>query len=200
MTIPTHSWLLQRKALKQWLCDRYGWAKLMPLILVSKDNWFAALFTNTIGLLMGRERFRTEFATAIGPVVMIPKEYSFYAAKSVCTHEVRGHVFQFWACGLFLPFIGPWLGVVLMAVLYGLLLPILFNWFRYRLELHADVQKWKWMLETNQSSAEVMDRAEGFAKTVSSWSYGKSIPRAWAVWGFKRRAKKVIDGFQKANS
>jgi hypothetical protein len=184
------SWVARKKELKKWVYARYGWARLMPLIFLTKDNWFSWLLTNTVGLLMGRDRFRTKFVQTIGPLIFIPKEFTFYQAKSVCTHEVAGHVFQFWACGLFLPFIGPWLGIVLMLVLYGLLLPIGFNWFRYRLELHADMQKWKWLLEIGH---EVMPRAERFAKTVASWAYGKSIPERWALWGFRRKAKQLID-------
>lgn len=186
------SWVPHKQELKKWLYNRYGWAKIMPLILVTKDNWFGWLLTNTVGLLMGRERFRTGFVTTIGPLILIPKEYNLSQAKSVCTHEVRGHVFQFWACGLFIPFIGPWIGIILMLVFYVLLFPVLFNWFRYRLELHADVQKWKYLLELGFEDR-VMPRAERFAKTVASWAYGKSIPRAWAVWGFKRKAQKMLD-------
>lgn len=196
MEAPSNSWVHRRSDLKSWLTTKYSWSRLMPLILVTKDNWFASILTCTVGLLMGRERFRTRFATTIGPVVLLPKEYTYQQAKRVCVHEVRGHIFQFWACGGFLPFVGPWLGIVFMGVLYGLLFPVYFNWFRYRLELHADTQVWKCMIEEGQVQ-KVLPRARAFALTVSSWAYGKPVPERWAQWGFFRRALRLTRAYQR---
>jgi hypothetical protein len=166
----------------------------MPLFFVTKDNWFAWLLTNTVGFFVGRERFKTDFATTIGPLVLLPKEWSLSTAKTVCAHEIGGHTFQFWAFGLFLPFLGPWLGIIGMGVFYGLLLPVFFNWFRYRLELHAETQRWAYMIELGYED-QVMSRAEDFAKTVGSKAYGWPLPQSWVVWGFKRRAQRMLDKY-----
>lgn len=187
-----NSWVSQKKFLQAKLNTAHSWlvAGFCPVILVTKDNWFAKILINTVGLLVGRERFRTEFATTIGPMVMIPKEFSFAKAERVCTHEM-GHVWQFFVCGALIPYIGAWVGIIPMTIAYLLLLPVLFNWFRYRLELHAESWKWKWMIKVGYDD-EVLPRARWFAKVVASRDYGWPLPERWVTWGFVRKAKKLL--------
>jgi len=138
---------------------------------------------------MKREVFLTQFASTFGPIVGIPEEWE--DPEETIVHEVGGHVNQFGWFGLFIPYVGPWIGILGMILFYGLLFPVGFNWFRYRLELHADKQRWKYMLQHGVSSDAILERAMSFAETISSWQYGKPIPKSWALWGFSRVARKV---------
>jgi len=132
-------------------------------------------------------------ATTLGRTVYIPEDWSVGAVVRVIPHEVRGHVKQFRYCGLGIhPTLGIFPGMLLLYV-WGLLFPILFAWGRYRLELHAETWSWRYHLQQGAYNAEeVRKRAERFAKIVASWAYVKAWPERWAVWGFKRRAEKVI--------
>lgn len=180
------SWVNRKNELKSW-AEIHNRAA----ILMTKDGWFwGVLAANTLGLFVGKENFLKYFASTFGPLVGIPKEYSYEQARSVITHEVGGHVNQFWAFGLFIPYLGPWIGIIGMTIFYGLLLPYGFNWFRYRLELHADKQKWKYMIAKGATLQEVEARARRFAITVAK-KYGRPVPEKWAVWGFVRSARKV---------
>jgi hypothetical protein len=185
------SWTEHKRELRSWFKQRYWWTRLFPLILLTKDNWFAGLLTNTVGLGVGRKTFKLHYATTVGPIVLFPRAWDVERCKDVGCHEIGGHTLQCFACGVFLPLIGPFLGLVLMGLLYGLLLPVGFNWFRYRFELHADVQKWKYMIEQRRA-AWVLARAKTFGATVGSKAYLWPVPRAWAVWGFERKARKVL--------
>jgi len=65
-------------------------------------------------------------------------------------------------------------------------------WVRYRLELDADVQRWRRMLAIGMTPDNVRARAYSFADTVSGGTYLFAWPRAWARWGFARKAEKEI--------
>ena len=113
-------------------------------------------------------------------------------ARAVIPHEVGGHVRQFRWCGLW---IHPWVGLPLMGLFYGLLFfPVMLAYFRYRLELHADIQRWRSLLaEGRASPSDVMQRAQRFAGTVASWAYLKPWPAVLVQRGFVRAAKRVIE-------
>ena len=134
------------------------------------------------------------FATTIGRTMYIPADWTAETVQRVIPHEVLGHVKQFRWFGLG---IHPTLGIFPgMALFYGLLFfPIFLAWFRYRFELHADTKSWEYHLKlpiNGWGVATVRARAEHFAKKVGGKEYLFSVPKQWAVWGFKRRAEKVI--------
>jgi hypothetical protein len=160
-------------------------------VLLPKSHWFGRLL-NVLVFWMSRERFMEHFATTVGPVVLIPDAWSTAEARDVIPHEAGGHVRQFRWCGLL---IHPWAGLLFMGLIYGLLFfPIMFAYFRYRLELHAESVRWRVLLSEGRASpSDVMNRAQRFADTVSSWAYLKPWPAAWVKRGFVRKAKRIIE-------
>lgn len=133
------------------------------------------------------------FATTVGRTVYIPDDWSFESVMRVIPHEVSGHVKQFRYCGLGIhPSLGIFPGMFFLY-LWGVIFPVFLAWGRYRCELHAESKAWKYHLTRgNMVEKEVQIRAVGFGRTVSGPAYGYSFPRFWVVWGFKRRADKVI--------
>jgi hypothetical protein len=188
----SQSWVKRRDELARLAREHAGWGS--GVVLVTKDSWFWDLLGTVLGWLglMSRETFLTKFATTLGGVVALPREMSYGTARRLLAHEVGGHVRHCRWFGLFVPWIGTWLGFLVVVVLQ-LLLPIGFNWFRYRMELHADSVMWRWMLkEGGATGFEIGNRAASFGATVGSWKYGHPVWRRWALWGFKRKAKRVI--------
>lgn len=162
--------------------------------LTTKDGWFwKALAAILLVLSFGtfkRERFLERFATTIGPLQAYPREWSAAQVAHVLIHESR-HTRQFRVCGFF---IHPWVGVPLMALIYGLLpLPAGLAVFRAWLELDADRYRWRVLLEQGKTPPDwIRRRAESFAMTVSGPSYIWSLPRPWLEKWFRRAAEKVI--------
>jgi len=136
------------------------------------------------------------FAITIGSTVYIPAEWSASQVEGVLPHEILGHMKQFRWCGLW---IHPDLGLPLMAVLYLLVfLPVYLAWGRYRLELHAETKSWCYHLENRRwLPDDVRSKAERSATNVSGAAYVWAVPRPWALWGFRRRAEKVIARWEK---
>ncbi|MHA2040009.1 MAG: hypothetical protein ACW98X_26655 [Promethearchaeota archaeon] len=184
------SWILQKKKFLKVAKNIDS-----SIILTTKDNWFwwlASFVAYAFSLgKTSRKRFLTGTASGVGPVIGIPKEYSTSKALDVIRHEGR-HVLQFRLFGFWLPKIGPYIGMLPMAVLYGLLLPIGFNWFRYRFELDAQAYNWRCRLTNGWSHDELRASCIRSAKSVSSWLYGKPIWFSWAKWGYLRKLNKVI--------
>jgi hypothetical protein len=168
------------------------------VILTTKDGWFWRALSWLIAVFVDRQAFLTRYATTIGPVQAYPKEWSIEQVLSVGFHESR-HTRQARVCGWFVPVLGwipplaPWAGLPIMFVLWCLLpIPIFLAWARYRLELDADAHRWKRELERGALAERVAQRADSFAKTVSSKSYGWAVPQCWALWGFRRKLQKVL--------
>jgi hypothetical protein len=132
-------------------------------------------------------------ATTLGRTVYIPADWTIGQVVRVIPHEVRGHVKQFRYCGLGIhPNLGFFPGMLLLYV-WGVVFPLFLAWGRYRLELHAESHSWRYHLAQGSiGPQEVRYRAQRFAKVVASWTYVKAWPESWAVWGFKRRAERVI--------
>lgn len=181
-------WGYQKATLQTYAKTFDSSARLMP-----HSHWFwrAVLF---VGFWIPRGKF----AQTLGPLIGIPDEWSVEQVRGVIPHEVGGHVRQCRAFGLW---IHPWAGLPLMAVVYGLLFfPIFLAYFRYRLELHADAQRWRTLLKEGRASpSDIMARAQGFAETISSWTYLKPWPSALVKRGFTRKAKAVIEEYHAAN-
>lgn len=171
------------------------------IILTTKDNWFWNLISYFAFMISlgktSREYFLTHTATAIGPVVGIPARYYFEKALETLHHEGR-HVIQAKLLGFWIPYIGSYLGVIShFFVLYCLLLPIGFNWFRYRFELDAHSYNWKRWIRSGWKYKDLENTCIRQAKGVSSWLYGKPVWESWAVWGYKRKLEKVIREYEK---
>ena len=169
------TWVGDRKALESFAREFDPAARLA---VKRSKLWIGALKDN---------------ATTIGRTVYIPEDWSIGSVVDVIPHEVAGHVRQFRWCGLGIhPTAGIFPG---MALIYGwgLLVPILLAWGRYRCELHAESQSWRYHLTKGLwTGHEVRLRARKFARRVASWAYFKAWPESWALWGFKRRAERII--------
>lgn len=176
--IPYDSWWHRREELEQ---HARTFDKAVKLKLKTGGIWNISKALKT-------------YATTIGRTVYIPVDWTHDYVMRILPHEVLGHVKQFrWSSFG----IHPVLGIFpVMFVLYCLLpLPIWLAWCRYRLELHAESISWKYHLEQSNSTAMrawVKLRSETFPKKVSGKEYFFSVPRCWALWGFKRRAEKVL--------
>jgi hypothetical protein len=176
MQIPSHSWWHQRAELEASAKTLDSSARLA---LKKSRLW---------GVTSALEHF----ATTIGRTVYIPADWSADQVRSVLPHEVLGHVKQFRYAGLG---IHPTAGIPAMGLIYlwGLIFPLWIAWGRYRCELHADAASWAYHLRKRLwSPQDVLTRAESFAMTVSGRAYAWAWPRRWALWGFLRRARKVI--------
>jgi len=182
--IPKHSWWHQREELEA----------------------FARTFDETARLrvkksvLWSATRAIKTFATTIGRVIYIPVDWSASSVRSVIPHEVAGHIRQFrWAGFGIHPNLGIFPGMFLVYV-WGTLLPVFLAWGRYRCELHADAQSWKYHLERGLwDSTDVRRRAERFADVVSGFAYIWAWPKAWCLAGFKKRAEQVIQEHSSGN-
>lgn len=146
--------------------------------LTTKDSWFwkvlATLLTIVTFGRMSRQRFLTDFATTIGPVIAIPREWELVPTE-LLVHEIKGHVHDQRMLGMG---ISPWLGLPLYALLYLLcFFPLGLAFARYRFELRADYQAWVWMLQNRVPEKDVRARAASFGRTVGSAAYGWAWPR-----------------------
>lgn len=148
------------------------------------------------GGVWGLSSALTTFATTVGRTVYIPPNWTFSSVQRVLPHEVLGHVQQFRWAGFG---IHPTVGIPLGLLLYFLIpFPVLFAWVRYRAELHAETKAWHYHLQLRNDKptrAWVKLRAEVFPKKISGKEYVYAVPRCWALWGFRRRAGKVLDGY-----
>jgi hypothetical protein len=137
--------------------------------------------------------FMTDYATTIGPIQAYPSDWTAFMVEEIGIHESQ-HTRQ---CRWFGLGISPWIGLIPMALAYLLLpLPIGLAWCRYRLELNAEIPFWKYLLAQGMTEEALMRRVEYTALGVSSSAYLYSVPRAWALWGYRRKAKKVISGMK----
>ena len=157
--------------------------------LYTKDNWFCTLLAY-LAFWMPNETFLTRFATSIGPLIFIPKDWETSQVKRLLPHEGR-HVKHARWLGLW---IHPWVGLPLYLVLYCLLpFPCYIAIFRYWFEKDADKQYWLELRRQGRLNAYIVDRAERFGNTVGGWSYLHPLPtRSLCKAGFKRAAIKLL--------
>jgi hypothetical protein len=187
------SWLKDKEALQTFARSIDS-----SIILMSKEHWLWVVISYLLRFLMPREKFLNKFATTIGPLHGYPKGYSTEDVRRVIPHEGR-HTQQVRACGLFIPYIGPWLGIIPMTILYVLLLPVGFNWFRYKFELDANVASWKYKVNNMGWSLDAIEvAAYRTAKIVGSRSYGWPLPQKRVIKGFLNsydKLKREVEGY-----
>lgn len=142
-----------------------------------------------------------EFATTLGSRIYIPETWTYQQVAAVIPHEAAGHVRQFRWCGLGIhPDVGFFPGMFLIYV-WGVIFPVFLAWGRYRMELHADTQSWRYGLKKGIATPfDIRRRAEWFGGVVASSAYAWAVPRRWALWGFRRRAEAVIREAENADS
>lgn len=88
-----------------------------------------------------------------------------------------------------------WLGCIPFWLIYFILpFPVYLCYGRYRLELNADREKWRLLKVSGAPPEQIMQEAMIFAACVAGRQYFYPWPRFWVMWGFKRAAKRVIDG------
>jgi hypothetical protein len=164
--------------------------------ITTKDGWFWQMLASVLAFLhlMDRTTFLNQYSTTIGAIQAYPSWWSTEQVLEIGSHECK-HVRQARWFGLGL---SPWLGLPIMSLCYlALPLPIFGAWIRYRLELAADTGYWNYLLHSGYGPEHIANRAEWFAKTISSSKYGWSIPRAWALWGFNRKVRRLYGvGFE----
>lgn len=153
--------------------------------IVAKTGRFWSFLATIIGPFVGRRNFLENYATTIGPVQAYPQRWIDAGLEAhLIVHESQ-HVRQARAFGFG---IHPWVGVPLMAIAYLLLpFPVVFAYFRFRLELGAERAAAHWAVAHGYDPAYVASRAAAFGRLVCGRAYG------WA-WPLGRRAfERVLD-------
>jgi hypothetical protein len=158
------------------------------VVLVKEDSWFMK-FLN-IFVRVFNKNFMTEYTITIGNRVYMTQANMDRECGYLIAHEVGGHVRQ---CRYFGFGIHPWVGFLFYMIAYlFLVFPTQAAYLRYRLELAADAVAWRYALDHGMTADWVRARAVAFANKVSSWDYFQSWPDGWTLWGFQRKAEKVI--------
>lgn len=194
-----------------WVLEKHRYQKLATaaeptVTITTKDSkfWVALwvfLVTITLGLYaigMRLGRFLKEFATTVGPVQGYPREWPRLSERTI-VHECR-HTSDIVFLGWFIPILGwitrkmrAWVGLVPAGLIYGVLpFPILLCYGRYKMELRADEESYRWMLKNGFGAEEVKARAASFAETVGSGAYFWPWPKPLVRRGFKAAAERVI--------
>jgi len=167
------------------------------IIVCVKEGRFWAALSWVLQPVISREEFMTRYATTFGPLQAYPPGYSYDDVMKVGRHECK-HTAQARVCGWFVPVLGwipqlaPWVGLPIMAVLYGLIpVPCIFAGCRYLFELAAEAELWRYMLQSGATQEDVFGRAERSAEKL--WTkYGWTMPKPLLRWGFRRKAIKVV--------
>jgi hypothetical protein len=144
-----------------------------------------------------RHAFIYDYAQTIGPVQFYGDRdnlsYGFVA------HECR-HSTQSEFLGWFVPVLGwihpgirVWVGLLPMFILYCLLpLPVVLAYFRYRLELDADIAGWRQARIHGVPSSSIVANAQARAEKVASWAYLRSWPYSLVLRGYQKASQKFL--------
>lgn len=148
-------------------------------------GWMLALLR-----IMPAERFLRDYWTTIGPVIAMPAEVATRpvgsAVRSLIAHE-SVHVSQFRWCGLHLPWIGPWLGILPMAAIYLLLpIPVGFAVGRWLLEAPAYLAGMRIQVAAGYPRQWVITRATD-QLTGPSYGWAMAFWPGAVRWLFERR-------------
>jgi len=179
-----------------WLEHKAEYEKIARAIdpsvrLVTKDAWpWKVIAALVMVFTFGGIRYRTfleRYATTLGPIQGYPREWPKLSTR-LLVHEAR-HTRQARWFGLW---IHPWVGFPVFGILYLLfILPLGFAFFRWRMEIDADLAGYRWALRNGWSPTDVRERAKAFGATVCGGNYGWS----WIIGGrrgFEKAAEKAI--------
>lgn len=159
--------------------------------LTTKDGWFWRALACIVHVVTfggtTRTAFLESYGTTIGPLVASPRSWA-RLSEGYLVHEAT-HARDMRLAGFG---IHPWVGLLFYGLVYLLMfLPIGLAWARYRLELRADTAAWRYELRRGlKGPKEVRERALRRGQSLKGGAYGYAWP--WAVWGYQRRAEKVI--------
>lgn len=173
-----------------WINDQEGFQakarKVEPgVILLPNDIWIGRVLSGMLFLLI--PDFIDNWAITLGPVQLYPRDWSEDKVWKVFLHEAE-HTRQMKKLGLG----SAWLGFPIFALLYLFLLPIGFNYFRYKFERDAELSKLQHLYTLKAlTSDEVLQQAETKALLVSSRAYGWAVPKQMALKGYLNAAKEI---------
>jgi hypothetical protein len=195
-----------------WVIEKFRYEKIAHEIesavtLKTKDHWFwtglwvflVVISFGLYALKMSLRDFLEKWATTIGPIQGYPREYS-RLSRRLLVHEAR-HTWQCIVAALFVPVFGwvPWrrwrayVGLLPMGLVYGLLpFPVLICYGRYRLELDADISRWRWALENRYGPEEIRSHAARRVNTVGGSAYFYPWPKFLVRRGYTKASERVI--------
>lgn len=147
-----------------------------------------------------------DMAVTLGLLQRYPRHWARLSRRLIvheCTHTTQC-VWLGWLIPIAGWFFGrrvrAWCGLLPFAFLYLLVfLPLLLAYFRYRLELHADIVSWRWALANDGWAAGMVrlhasERADSVCGRPYIWAWPKPLGRR----GYTRAADKVIAEHVKA--
>ena len=156
-------------------------------ILVKEESALMR-FLNIFARIFNKD-FLSNTIVAFATRIYVPRASLDCDLRNKIVHEVKGHVPQYRKCGLG----SIWLGFLVFVFLYGLaFFPIFLAYFRYRFELGAHTEEWRWDLENGRSPSEVRKSAALSAQSVASNVYFWTLPGAWVFYGYEKRLNKVV--------
>jgi hypothetical protein len=174
-------------------------------VLVPNDIWLGkvvavlrVIFTFGFNSYRG---FLDSTAVAFGPVQLYPGHLRSLSRQRIvheCNHTQWCEYFG-WLVPIFGWFFGrtvrTWVGLPLFLVFYFLVpLPFVFAFCRWQLELEADKESYRWLVEVGAHPDLIRTRALSFGKTVCSSSYGWPWLRKFGgVRAFTSAAEKIIN-------
>lgn len=159
--------------------------------LTTKDHWFWKVLAVLVCIFtfgsIPRKKFLTQYGTTIGPIIASPKEWPSLK-QGYLVHEAT-HAADMRKAGLG---IHPWAGIFFYALAYlFLFLPFGLAWFRYKLELRADIARWRYELKTGlRTPREVIIHAAARGKSLSNGTYGYAW--LWSTDGYRKTVEKII--------
>lgn len=135
------------------------------------NDLFVIKFVVFIGSLIDRT-FVDRFAFTIGSLQFYPRSWMSIDVWSAIPHEVQ-HSIQMKKLGFNVPVIGTFFGTIIFMILYFLLLPFWFNWFRYVFEKDAVVSDVVYLYKNKMiTNSEALFDLEYGARMISSKYYG----------------------------
>jgi len=182
---------------KSWTDDLSRYQDLARQIepairLTTKDGWFwRALAVVVHGVTFGgttRTEFLEDYGTTIGPVMANPRRWP-RLGEGYIVHEGT-HAADMRKAGLG---IHPWVGLLFYGLVYLLVFfPFLLAYGRYKLELRADVARWRHELKQGlRSPDQLRAHAERRGKSLKGGAY--AFAWLWARKGYASRVEAVIE-------
>jgi hypothetical protein len=159
--------------------------------LITKDGWVwkvlaALVHVFTVGGTT-YSRFLHKYGNGIGAIIASPRVW-LKLSEGYLVHEAT-HCQDMRKAGLW---IHPWVGLLPYGIAYIFLpFPFGFAFFRYWLELRADVARWRYELRNGlKGPDQIRSHAKARGQSLFGGAYGCAW--LWARRGYRRRAEAVI--------